>query len=505
MRSTFSLPGSNPPKRSFAASFLSEQILTPSAKYDIAVWVQILGNAMRSGPAWLGKEENSPVWRKFIYWILFQTHTCLSCSKRLGSHGHVYERRIHNFNIHDHSASYGNSQLTVLDNPSPEFSTAEAMTLHEAITRFLVPSLSDFILCVLYPNSCRGPVYRGIPSDIRLAHALIQLPEYQKTGVPGSRLSPIACLINRIADSVGINIGSYNSLHTYHPRILSATFHTLTTVISNTFGNDVFLSGEKQRLLHPLFRALLLDSELSLQYHAWMNDAVAENIIRAIFPASCDLPSLAPLLYDAMKSTMQLQCPRLLPQIYERICQSRWLEVIGAALFGQRMHALSHREETAYSFLAAAFIEGLDILRSLSLPIYSQVWRYIQIPSNLLMLCKLLILSDVERCGELKKLASVIDRCVWEPCLEELQTFIKSRAASDRYEHHRPRSLHPYLNDRPLIYKPYYQLPRAVMDLTAYIRRHSAPVPRTSGSRIEILSWLGGMRPGTSKVVADEN
>ncbi|KAF9027211.1 hypothetical protein BDZ89DRAFT_1160885 [Hymenopellis radicata] len=309
----------------------------------------------------------------------------------------------------------------------------------------------------------------------------------------------VQCLVNRIADTVGINIGLYDSLHPYHPGIPAATFHTLTSVVSNTFGNDVLLSGEQQRLLHPLFRALVLDSELDLKYHAWMNDAVAENIIRTIFPDPCDLPSLAPLLSDVLKSTTHLQCSILLPQIYERLCQSHWLEVIGAARFGQRRYAPMHHEETAYSFLAAAFIEGLDILRSLSLPIYSRVWRYIQIPSNLLILCKLLVLSDVERQVQLKKLAPVIDRRVWEPCLEELEAFVESRAACDRYEHHRSRSLHPYLNDTPLIYKPYAQLPQVVIDLTAYIRRHSAPVSRATHSRIEIFSWLSGMLPGTSK------
>ncbi len=185
---------------------------------------------------------------------------------------------------------------------------------------------------------------------------------------------------------------------------------------------------------------------------------------------------------------MCLRCSILLPHIYEHICRSDWLEVIGAARFRPRPYAPSHCEETAYSFLAAVFIDGLDTLRSLSLPVYSHVWRYIQITSNLLMLCKLLILSDMERWAELKTLVPVIDRDMWEPCLEELQAFIESGTACNRYEHHRRRSLHAYLNDAPLIYQPYDQLPRAVMEFTAFVRRRAAPVPRTSRPKAKVHS-----------------
>ncbi len=456
-----------------AARFLSHEILTPSTEHDIAVWVQILRNALGSGTEWLGMHDNSPVWQRFISWFFLESHTCLSCAQRLGSPGHVYSCTLRNYGEVSHiSPDYGiDCTLSVLETSMHTASTTEVMNLEKAVQAFLIPSLSEFILGVFYPSSCKEPVYDGIPSDIRLRHALIQLHSIHLTGFPRdvTLVSPISRLITGMESSIGLD--GRGGFHTHHPNIPSAIFHTVTSIIDE----EPLLLAEKQRLLHPLFRAMLLDSELIKEYRVWMTESVAVILIRIIFDESrsLDLLTSSALLVDVLEAATRAKCSVLLPKLYTRLISVDWLKQTSTSCFGCNNRSFAHVDRTALYFLAAAFVRGLDVLRQVSAPVHARVWKDLETPSNLLLLCKLFILSDVERRKELWSLASYIGSELWEPCLGELNQFLESQVVQDGYQRHTEQSLrirYAFMLKLPLDYQPYDKVFAAFREFARDVR-----------------------------------
>ncbi len=475
-----------------AATFLSKQILAPSATHDITVWVQILRNALASGPEWLGMyDDNSPVWRTFISWFLSQRHACRRCSRLLYSctiqHYALTQRR---------KPCYLDFKLAVFRNPWEDVSTTQPITFQAAVTSFLRPSLSEFILQVVYPQYNQEPVYLGVPRDIQLRHVLIQLPYIQSTGSHDdfNISSLVAQLIAGIESDIDVR-GEAN--HTRHPRVLHASFHTLASVASNAFVQETLPMSEKQRLLHPLFTALMIDANLSARsqslgkeykslrndYYTFMSDFVAEKIIQTTFVETVNLSELALLISNLLQSAVHFRCTKLLPQIYEKLCSGGWLNVICASHFGQTRHRPSFMAKTSHTFLVAAFVEGLNILQQISAFTYARVMEYIQTPSNLLSLCKVFVLSDVERRKGLETLVPFVSAELWEPCLQDLDQFVRHPAVRDDYELHRLNAHHPFLGDCPLSYSTCEEVFEAVSDFRRDRQQQVLPRQVPSQSR----------------------
>lgn len=397
--------------------------------------------------------------------------------------------------------SYLDCRLTVFENPSISVSTTKPLSFREAVATFLRSSLSEFLLQVVYPQYNQEAVYAGVPTDIQLRHVLIRLPSIQSTGFPDD--FTISSLIAQLIASMKCDIdlrGEAN--HVRHARVLHATFHTLASVVSNAFVEETLPASERQRLLHPLFTALLLDVNLSAQaqslgekyksltkdYHTWMTDLVANKIVQAIFVEAVNLSKISPLLSDLLQSVVHFGCTKLLARIYKKLCSRHWLEVICAAHFDQTRSRPTFIAKTSHSFIAAAFIEGLDILKQISTATHAQIMDYIRTPSNLLSFSKILMLSDVERRKGLETLVPLVSAELWKSSLQDLDVFMRCPAVRDGYECHRSHARHPLTNCL-LPYKTHEEVLVAVSDFRRDCQQQRMPWKAASRPRNKVNSY----------------
>ncbi|KAF8889963.1 hypothetical protein CPB85DRAFT_1333529 [Mucidula mucida] len=214
---------------------------------------------------------------------------------------------------------------------------------------------------------------------------------------------------------------------------------------------------------------------------------------------SSNLAEQSPLLFDLVECSVRLKCCKMVPAVYSKLCSRNWLQVIDTSRFGQTTsHTPVKVEQTSYCFLAAAFIEGLKVLRQLAPLTYVQALNYIRTPSNLLIITKLLILSDVERRRSLETLAPLITLDLWHPCLRELNRFLQQQEVAAGYAGQSSHLRHLYLEE-PLHYEPYEKVVIALSDFTRHVHKHSeASIHTITRPRNKIYSLLCTVLPGHS-------
>ncbi len=456
-----------------AAEFVCDQILTPYRKYDPAIWVQILANAFSSGPDWL--LESPAHWRAWISWFTGE-HECSMCLGGRNTSNECYTLllTVVHPSRRNLQGTYGRRFLTVTDDglgASPD----QEMNMRDATVRFLGPSICDLMLYIAYPSSSLTIHPRAVPSDIRLRLALIQTDWVWRTcSSSPDDTSMIANIIRSIRGSVGVDGTSAHN----HGGVMSATFHALkdvTLIVTDSYGTGVISTAHRQRLLHPFFRSLAVSEENLLpHYQSWMTDSIPATIVQMVFAEP--IPVVLPLISDLLVATVRTACPILLPKICVELCKREWLDAASRVFFDETPWdsevSASICQKRLYTLMLAAYIEALYVLRDNLSPTYSDVLAYSQKPSNLLTLCQILLLSDVERSSKLWQLAPLIGRSQWAPCLDDIDTFITAEGTRNIYKVMISAPLHPYQDGRRLSYPAVDELPTILARFKGHIETH---------------------------------
>ncbi|KAF8903780.1 hypothetical protein CPB85DRAFT_1012401 [Mucidula mucida] len=259
-----------------------------------------------------------------------------------------------------------------------------------------------------------SPLYdeqSDLPSDIRLRLTLIQSKWLLRTSSDENSLSAASFLIIIISGSVGIDSTMDNS-HRCHKAIFPATFRALKAVIT--------------------------------------------------------LSKMLPLISDMLSSVVHVECQILLPRLCIQLCKCEWLAMMGPMYF--RQVSLDRR---SCSFAAAAFAEALHVLKRQTSLTYNDVLQYTQDTSNLLVLCRILLLSDTKRQLKLGRLISLMTPMMRSTCLQDLDTFIYNDEDSCTiYSDLQTYPMHPHEDGRELSFKPVAELPLVVADFSKHVEMH---------------------------------
>ncbi|KAF8889953.1 hypothetical protein CPB85DRAFT_1459265 [Mucidula mucida] len=465
-----------------AVQLLRQEMLRDSVKLDVAAWAKIMQKAMSVGDTgfeWIdGSLECSSTWRKFLSWFLCH-HRCLSCARRRGSGDEVYALPFLSPHL-DHFC--GSHFSLVLDSKSKqESATTEPIFFSHAVQHFMIPSLSVVLYNFAYSSLCTDEVYDAVPSDIRLRLAMLQSTFIQSTSSESNERSLFAHALRCVHESLGVK--GVDAAYLYHRDVLHATFLSLKSIADITFrSSGVLCARDRTGVLHALFRILILSPAHHEDYVLWMTDDVASCITRIIFTGDPEWHGFGRFIADALEANVQVPCTQLLSNLYFGLCTRDWLKTIAHEWFdnGLYYHYVK-RTHTSYRFAAAAFIAGIDAIAG---PVHDQVLEYIQQRENLVTLCKLLILADVEQRKTLRTLAAHIPGHLWMLCLIDMQEFLQSEETKGfyRYQLEDPHR-HPYSESQTLVYEPFHKLPADLLKLTpmshkpSHLVRIGATVP----------------------------
>ncbi|KAF8900910.1 hypothetical protein CPB85DRAFT_1324685 [Mucidula mucida] len=465
--------------RTHTTEFLRRELVHPSALLDVASWTRILQNVMSAGANWLDiGSETSPVWQEFLTCFL-QAHTCPDCAQRRGSVGEVYSVRCI---VNPAPLRFLN--LTVVLDPLLASTTVEPITLRKALGHFLIPSFSHIVYTLAFPSLCTGKYYDTIPSDIRLRLAMLQSSSIQRTSLTDD---------DDEITFIGIT-PRQDTPHLYHPDILRATFLSVVRVVDETFQADTLCSQDKKQVLQVLFRILILDYDLREDYAAWITDERATTIIQAIFVGPVDFIADAQLIADTLEVAVRTQCTVLLSKLYPELCRQDWLKDISDQWFENDVVISEPQTQTAHYFAAAVFVRGISVILAQEArgPIAVGTLKYVCQPRTLLILCKLLVLADVETRKEIGNLYPLISEQLWMSCLIEMHKFRHSPRTAAFYAHqleHRPH--HPYEpTTNTLVYDPFRRLFTEFLNLTGASRErypHLISLPCTANPLSELL------------------
>ncbi|KAF9001425.1 hypothetical protein BDZ89DRAFT_1081720 [Hymenopellis radicata] len=367
------------------------------------------------GAQWLGIEsEGSQIWSTLLYWVLNEHHSC---------------RDPHlNFPINLH----------ILDLPKTDVPT-------------VLPSLCEYLIHLAYPSSPMMTTFPDLPSDIRLHLTLIQSPFVHATKLSDSLMSKLVIQLRQYVNIQGERDESGESLQK-HPDILPAIYLSLRVGLPGILENSSVALRDKQDLLHVLFRVLLLsDPKLysgDKVFEKWISDAKAtDRIVDEHDPIAYGAPLFTLLIAEALRFAVDSKSGMLAVKIYTRLSDVRWLEALeDYYMFNQggEYRWWIQAEFAAYSFLAAAYTDGLSNLLVTDLEVYGTTLDYVKDDTRILILLKMFILSDVGSRRSLKSFVSLTQTSEsWQQCIERLGPFLCSEDAKSAYERRTAEAKHP--------------------------------------------------------------
>ncbi|KAF8903793.1 hypothetical protein CPB85DRAFT_1438228 [Mucidula mucida] len=282
-----------------------------------------------------------------------------------------------------------------------------------------------------------------------------------------------AQVVECVQESIGIT-PRQDTPHLYHPDILRPTFLSVVRVVDETFQADTLCSQDKKQVLQVLFRILILNYDLRGDYAAWITDERATTIIQAIFVGPVDFIADAQLIADTLEVAVRTQCTVLLSKLYHELCRQDWLKDISDQWFENDVVISEPQTQNAHYFAAAVFVRGISVILAQEArgPIAVGTLKYVCQPRTLLILCKLLVLADVETRKEIGNLYPLISEQLWMSCLIEMHKFRHSPRTAAFYAHqleHRPH--HPYEpTTKTLVYDPFQRLFTEFLKLTGASR-----------------------------------
>ncbi|KAF8903760.1 hypothetical protein CPB85DRAFT_1438194 [Mucidula mucida] len=433
-----------------------------------------------TGFNWLdGGLEYSSTWQKFLSWFLAY-HWCLSCARRCGSGDEVYTLAFLAYRLDHFCGSYFN--LVFDSRLTQESATTEPIFFSHTVQNFMIPLLSVVLYNFAYSLLCTNEVYEAVPSNICLCLAMLQSTSIQSMSSESNEVSLFAQALQCVHENLGIE--GFDAVYLHNRDMLCATFLALKHIVDMTFqSSEVICTRDRMNVLHALFRTLILSLSLHDDYVTWMTDDVASCITRIIFTGEPEWHAFGPLIAGALEANAQLWCTQLLLSLYSELCTKAWLKTIAHKWFQEDPYKYQKETHSSYCFVAAAFITGIDAIGG---RVHNQVLEYIHQRENLLTLCKLLILADVERHRTLRILVGHIPGHLWMSCLIDMQEFLQSQETKTFYRcqlNYPPR--HLYSESQTLFYEPFHKLSAELLKLT--------PLSHKPSHHIQITATVPGL------------
>ncbi|KAF9055490.1 hypothetical protein BDZ89DRAFT_22061 [Hymenopellis radicata] len=348
------------------------------------------------------------------------------------------------------------------------------MVLFDALD-FMRPSLCEYLIHLAYPSSPMMTTFPELPSDIRLHLTLIQSPFVHATSAPPAsgllNNSLMSKLVIRLRQYVRIEANSdkgdsEESLRN-HPNILAAIYLSLRVGLPGILENSSVVLRDKQDLLHVLFRVLVSDPKLysgDKVFEEWISDAKAtDRIVDILFghdPIAYGAPLFTLLIAEALRFAVDSKSGMLAVKIYTRLSDVRWLEALeDYYMFNQggKYRSWIQVKLAAYSFLAAAYTDGLSNLLVTDFEVYGTTLNYVKDDTRILILLKMFILSDVESRRSLNSFVSLTQTSgSWQQCIERLGPFLRSDDAKGAYERRTAETKHHrFSHHTQLVYKAF--------------------------------------------------
>ncbi|KAF9024371.1 hypothetical protein BDZ89DRAFT_125488 [Hymenopellis radicata] len=160
-----------------AIAFLRHHISLGSSscqRFDVLVWARILQNALSTGVDWLDVGDNdSPVWSTVLPWLI-QSHGCSEITMCDPICVGLVSLPLFIDGRHPEFGALNPNSFRLKVRTSPEFPSAYPVELRWIFTILLRPSIVEYLLLVLFPDTCSGEDYDGLPADILFNLALIQ-------------------------------------------------------------------------------------------------------------------------------------------------------------------------------------------------------------------------------------------------------------------------------------------------------------------------------------------
>lgn len=419
-----------------AIAFLREQIVEPTVEFDALSWARILRNALWEGTHWLDvHDNNSKVWTSFRDWFL-SPHVC---------HKGVHERvEVWAVDIpcDTHIQWKDKCVLSVVESNglyAPYNTTSDGANLKHSIQSFLYPFMCRFLTSNVLDSD---DIPRTLPDEIRLHLSLLLSASTLETSGPYNpetkQKAPLGKLIDIMRVYVDINHeggGWQGGTLAYHAEVTSTVFTAFYAILNSEYFETIRLR-DRQDMLHPMIRALVLDGKLrEVNGTEWMTERVVDRIISTTFadPSAFVAPVVAEIL------DYYLFCHSTLGQeVYRQLLSADWAVVADRESVNgppkdpaEKTH---YAHQYIYPFLISSFVDGLEFLKEDSPALHQQSLDYISLPINLFAITKILVLGDLDSRTRMWKLASLIERDTWGVVLDDLELYLASEDASARYE-----------------------------------------------------------------------
>ncbi|KAF9031943.1 hypothetical protein BDZ89DRAFT_1111610 [Hymenopellis radicata] len=357
--------------------FVRKQIARSNSyqEFDVFMWARILQNALSFGVDWLDIGDNtSPVWSEFIWWII-QTHGCLTQTSCSKSSVELLSLPL--FIDDEDEEDFGkldSKTFRLRVRTYPRYPTTRPVELRCTMTMLMRPCIAEYFFHVLFPNYCRGDEYKGLPYDIRLNLALIQSPHVLSTSRSGDTID---------------DQDEDEEQPTFSPGRLIVPVQHRTPVA---------------KLLYVIREYV----------------AVIDDICNVPGGTLGQHPSVIKATFHTLKGLVNSES--FSNDTLAQLVQREWLAEFHETLMASRVRrGIDIRIFKFYSFLASL-----------------QTMDYLKRSDNLVILCKMLVLSDDNRRGALKQLYLLFPDH-WSSCMAEVEGYFHSEEGRSCYTLYRKR------------------------------------------------------------------
>ncbi|KAF8868899.1 hypothetical protein CPB85DRAFT_879475 [Mucidula mucida] len=413
---------------------------SPDTLFDAVLWGKIFQVALLPGIDWLEIDHEKPsrLWSELLRGTVSH-HDCDTC---------------------DCDGNQSALFTFPLQKPMPPLSIAvyemakseTSLHLVSVLNKNMRPSFLKWLLHVGYSNVRRSAENHTIslPDDLFLFLNMLQTPSIQKTSslhklwiadnatlIRHRPKSLFRLLLDTISD---YTIGSDIRVR-HRQACCQATIIAMKNVLkSPSFGASTIMTPEDEAsIVGSVFKGLNWSlRRFGDKDHdfSWLTPELTQRVLHVAFKDSTWLSLFVGNIFLYLLSSSEL-LPHV-PLVYSGFLEQRWLQGLSASLDLDTTNDLSdsrpplHRWVVlATAALAGLYVDGLAVLGSHSSPVYLAVMKDLCISRNLLTLCKVLLISDVETQLRLQKLVKIakVGRDCWEQCAIELVSFSVSEQA----------------------------------------------------------------------------
>lgn len=477
---------------------------------DAVVWGAVLSKALAvMGTEWLeaSSTEASHVWSELLRAAIVY-HNC----SVFGCDGHTSRKPLLTFPEPEELEDLPHLVIDYYNRST----NGLVSSVGEALTQSMSASLLQLIMHIGYPTATRSAVAhtQNLPDDILLLLLMVQTPSVQKTSSMHQvwyahdqevlrHKRSVFCQLVHLLEQYALAHADYVPAR-HAEEVERASIFALQRVLkSDTYGLHTTMTLEDEILvLSIVFRALnieLYHRKSRVHDFLWLTPETSRRLLDVAF--SANLPD-SDEVYELVSNILAyLLCSghhiESVLLIYNRLVERSWLR--GSASVGDTSHYPDLPDNSTEldplhcwvprhtSQMAALHVDGLPVLASHCPETYQLVLDDLQDPvtGNLLTLCKLLLIADIDTQERLWKLAKLVRAEHWAHCLEALCTFASSQVGEKLYGEatHGPQV---GLGAKPIRHLAWSQIQVAAASFAEDVRRHSYAPPDCASQDLHV-------------------